>query len=205
MLHHRDNDSPTQPHHHQPQDTGRVSAIDFIDSQPGHSARRRTLSADFTLPEGDHPRRISIGMLPPPSFAESELLTIQRRQINPRFLEVNDDGRMIKWVESSNSKSATGPKEDEWEFAGWGSTYFLDVTRADADRASQRKGRTLVGVLQGIGIAGNDVVGSVFYAVGPVTVAARQYAPISMLLVSILLHPMKAIMNELAAALPFNG
>ncbi|KAG0290877.1 hypothetical protein BGZ98_003260 [Dissophora globulifera] len=144
-------------------------------------------------------------MLPPPSFAESELLTIQRRQINPRFLEVNYDGRMIKWVESSNSKSATGPKEDEWEFAGWGSTYFLDVTRADADRASQRKGRTLVGVLQGIGIAGNDVVGSVFYAVGPVTVGARQYAPISMLLVSILLHPMKAIMNELAAALPFNG
>ena len=87
----------------------------------------------------------------------------------------------------------------------WGSTYFLNVTRADADRASQRKGRTLVGVLRGIGIAGNDVVGSIFYAVGPVTVAARQYAPISLLLVSILLYPMKAIMNELAASLPFNG
>jgi len=57
-------------------------------------------------------------MLPPPSFAESELLTIQRRQINPRFLEVNGDGRMIKWVESSNSKLAMGRKDDEWEFAG---------------------------------------------------------------------------------------
>ena len=37
--------------------------------------------------------------------AESELLTIQRRQINPRFLEVNGDGRMVKWVESSNAIS----------------------------------------------------------------------------------------------------
>ncbi|KAF9934937.1 hypothetical protein BGZ67_003625 [Mortierella alpina] len=189
----------------QQQDTARVTSIEFLGPQPGHSARQRTISGESSHHADDQPRRSSVGMLPPPSFAESELLTIQRRQINPRFLEVNEDGRMLKLVESSNSESATGRKDDEWEFAGWGSTYFLDVTRADTDGASQRKGRTLVGVLQGIGIAGNDVVGSVFYAVGPVTVAARQYAPISLLLVSILLHPMKAIMNELAASLPFNG
>ncbi|KAG0040058.1 hypothetical protein BGZ82_005529 [Podila clonocystis] len=205
MLQHHDDDSPMQQHQQQQeQNTARVTSIDFLDPQSGNSTRRRAVSAEFTHHESDQPRCSAVSM-PPPSFAESELLTIQRRQINPRFLEVNENGRMIKWVESSNSKSATGRKADEWEFAGWGSTYFLDVTRADADRASQRKGRTLVGVLRGIGIAGNDVVGSVFYAVGPVTVAARQYAPISLLLVSILLHPMKAIMNELAASLPFNG
>ncbi|KAI1304416.1 hypothetical protein EDD11_005108 [Mortierella claussenii] len=200
MLQHHDDDTPMQQ-----QDTARVTSIDFLDPQPGHSTRRRTISVEFTGHECDLPLRSSVGRLPPPSFAESELLTIQRRQINPRFLEVNEDGRMIKWVESSNSKLATGRNDDEWEFAGWGSTYFLDVTRADVDIASQRRSRTLVGVLRGIGIAGNDVVGSVFYAVGPVTVASRQYAPISMLLVSILLHPVKAIMNELAASLPFNG
>ncbi|KAG0077938.1 hypothetical protein BGZ93_000151 [Podila epicladia] len=205
MQQHHDNDTlMLQQHQQQQQNTARVTSID---PQSGHSTHRRAVSAvsaEFTHHENNQPRCSTVGM-PPPSFAESELLTIQRRQINPRFLEVNENGRMIKWVESSNSNSATGRKADEWEFAGWGSTYFLDVTRADADRASQRKNRILVGVLRGIGIAGNDVVGSVFYAVGPVTVAARQYAPISLLLVSILLHPMKAIMNELAASLPFNG
>ncbi|KAF8934956.1 hypothetical protein BGZ52_002261 [Haplosporangium bisporale] len=205
MLQHHNDDTPMQQYQQQQQqNTDRVTSMDFLDPQSGHSTCRRAVSAEFTHLERDQPRCSAVDM-PPPSFAESELLTIQRRQINPRFLEVNENGRMIKWVESSNSKSATGRKADEWEFAGWGSTYFLDVTRADADRASQRKGRTLVGVLRGIGIAGNDVVGSVFYAVGPVTVAARQYAPISLLIVSILLHPMKAIMNELAASLPFNG
>ncbi|CAO3572268.1 unnamed protein product [Mortierella alpina] len=186
-------------------DTARVTSVNLLGPQPATTVRLRTPSGDLAHSEGDQPRSSSMGLLPPPSFAESELLTIQRRQINPRFLEVNEDGRMIKLIESSNSESATGRNNDEWEFAGWGSTYFLDVTRADTDAASQGKGRTLVGVLQGIGIAGNDVVGSVFYAVGPVTVAARQYAPISLLLVSVLLHPMKAIMNELAASLPFNG
>ncbi|KAF9281328.1 hypothetical protein BGZ68_006721 [Mortierella alpina] len=189
----------------QQQATASATSTDFLGPRLGQTARHRTFSGEFSQHESEQPGSSSVGMLPPPSFAESELLTIQRRQINPRFLEVNEDGRMIKLVESSNAESGTGRKDDEWEFAGWGSTYFLDVTRADTDRASQRKSRTLVGVLQGIGIAGNDVVGSVFYAVGPVTVAARQYAPISLLLVSILLHPMKAIMNELAASLPFNG
>ncbi|GJJ75177.1 hypothetical protein EMPS_07535 [Entomortierella parvispora] len=187
--------------HEQQQNTARVTSVDFLDPQSAQSARRRTVSTELARDES----QTSVLGMPPPSFAESELLTIQRRQINPRFLEVNENSRMIKWVESSDSKSAPGRKADEWEFAGWGSTYFLDVTRADADRASQRKGRALVGVLQGIGIAGNDVVGSVFYAIGPVVVAARQYAPISLLLVTMLLHPMRAIMNELAASLPFNG
>lgn len=119
MLQYHDDDTPMQQHQQrqQQQNTARVTSIDFLDPQSGHSTRRRAVSVEFTLHEGDQPRCGAVGM-PPPSFAESELLTIQRRQINPRFLEVNENGRMIKWVESSNSKSAMGRKDDEWEFAG---------------------------------------------------------------------------------------
>ncbi|KAF9159285.1 hypothetical protein DFQ26_006737, partial [Actinomortierella ambigua] len=62
-----------------------------------------------------------------------------------------------------------------------------------------------IGVLRGIGIAGNDIAGSVFYTVGPAIVIAGQFSPFSFLLVSILLYPMKAIMAEVAMSLPFNG
>ena len=110
-----DDDTPMQQLRQQ--NTARVTSIDFQDPQSGQSTRRRTVSAVFTDYESNQPRCSAVNM-PPPSFAESELLTIQRRQINPRFLEVNENGRMIKWVESSNSKSATGRKADEWEFAG---------------------------------------------------------------------------------------
>ncbi|KAG0251380.1 hypothetical protein DFQ27_008785 [Actinomortierella ambigua] len=109
---------------------------------------------------------------------------------------------MIKWIEPS---SACGPRpEEEWEFAGWGSTYFLDVSRSDhPDNPSVDDSK--IGVLRGIGIAGNDIAGSVFYTVGPAIVIAGQFSPFSFLLVSILLYPMKAIMAEVAMSLPFNG
>ncbi|KAF9299773.1 hypothetical protein BGZ74_008656 [Mortierella antarctica] len=144
MQQHHDNDTLMQQQYQQQQQN--MARVTSIDPQSGHRTRHHAVSTEFTHHENNQPRCSAVGM-PPPSFTESELLTIQRWQINPRFLEVNENGRMIKWIESSNSKSATGHKADEWEFAGWGSTYFLDVTRADADRASQRKSRTLVGVL----------------------------------------------------------
>jgi len=102
----------------QQQNTARVTSVDFLDPQSGHSARRRTVSVELARHDSNQPRGSSVLGMPPPSFAESELLTIQRRQINPRFLEVNENSRMIKWVESSDSKSAMGHKADEWEFAG---------------------------------------------------------------------------------------
>ncbi|KAG0229229.1 hypothetical protein BGW42_001683 [Actinomortierella wolfii] len=136
----------------------------------------------------------TIPYLPPPSFAESELLTIQRRQINPRCLEVGETGRMIKWIEPSNTVRPSGPRpEEEWEFAGSDSPH------------SQPTDESKIGVLRGIGIAGNDIAGSVFYTVGPAIVIAGQYSPFSFLLVSILLYPVKAIMAEVAMSLPFNG
>ncbi|KAF9977385.1 hypothetical protein BGZ73_006132 [Actinomortierella ambigua] len=178
-----------------------------------HHRRRASISAmvldtdppNDTVHSDDPDWRTSLAYLPPPSFAESELLTIQRRQINPRCLEVGESGRMIKWIEPSSSARSNGPRpEEEWEFAGWGSTYFLDVSRTESAHhppANDSK----IGVLRGIGIAGNDIAGSVFYTVGPAIVIAGQYSPFSFLLVSILLYPMKAIMAEVAMSLPFNG
>ncbi|KAG5456035.1 MAG: amino acid permease-domain-containing protein, partial [Olpidium bornovanus] len=62
-----------------------------------------------------------------------------------------------------------------------------------------------LGLVHGISIAGNDLIASVFYTLGLCATFAGAYSPISLLLVSAAIYPLRNIITEIATALPFNG
>ncbi|KAI8981783.1 amino acid permease-domain-containing protein [Mycotypha africana] len=70
---------------------------------------------------------------------------------------------------------------------------------------SELSKRTMIGLWRATSIAGNDLIASVLYSIGPCAVQAGKYAPISMLLVALLMYPMKRIITEVATAMPLNG
>lgn len=65
--------------------------------------------------------------------------------------------------------------------------------------------KTLIGQWRATSIAGNDLIASVLYSIGPCVVQSGKYAPISMLIVALLMYPMKRIITEVATAMPLNG
>ncbi|KAL0094978.1 amino acid permease-domain-containing protein [Phycomyces blakesleeanus] len=133
----------------------------------------------------------------PPSFAESEFHHIQRRQVNTAR------GTLLKW---SEVPSRYPNLSNAWEFAGWGSTYYMELEPSDIDQFhTTRDKRTLIGQWRATSIAGNDLIASVLYSIGPCVLQAGKYAPISMFLVALLMYPMKRIITEVATALPLNG
>ncbi|CAO3586231.1 unnamed protein product [Absidia cylindrospora] len=136
--------------------------------------------------------------LPPPSFAESEFQHIRYRQID----RVNPS--MLKY---SSTPSRYPNLSNDWEFAGWGNTYYVELEDHRAEYSEQRSAHlgSLLGAFRATSISGNDLVASVLYSVGPCIVQAGQYAPISMLLVSLMMYPVKKLMTEVITALPFNG
>ncbi|KAI8088022.1 amino acid permease-domain-containing protein [Gilbertella persicaria] len=93
-----------------------------------------------------------------------------------------------------------------WEFAGWGSTYYMEIEPSDLDQyqaASEKK--SLIGQWRATSIAGNDLIASVLYSIGPCIAQSGKYAPISMLIIAFLMYPMKRIIIEVATAMPLNG
>ncbi|KAI8384770.1 amino acid permease-domain-containing protein [Radiomyces spectabilis] len=134
---------------------------------------------------------------PPPSFAESEFHHIQRRQVN------RHRSNLLKW---SSVPSRYPNLSNAWEFAGWGSTYYMDLEQSDLDRYEDtQKQKTLIGTWRATSIAGNDLIASVLYSIGPCVLQAGKYAPISMLLIALLMYPTKNIINEVATSMPLNG
>ncbi|OAD04682.1 hypothetical protein MUCCIDRAFT_139963, partial [Mucor lusitanicus CBS 277.49] len=93
-----------------------------------------------------------------------------------------------------------------WEFAGWGSTYYMEIEPSDIDVYHQELAKKpTIGQWRATSIAGNDLIASVLYSIGPCVVQSGKYAPISMLLVALLMYPMKRIITEVATAMPLNG
>ncbi|GAA5814005.1 hypothetical protein MFLAVUS_007495 [Mucor flavus] len=134
---------------------------------------------------------------PPPSFAESEFQQIQRVQLT------KSRRNLLKW---SNVPSRYINLSNSWEFAGWGSTYYMELESSDIDQyAEELEKRSLIGKWRATSIAGNDLIASVLYSIGPCVVQSGKYAPISMFLVALLMYPMKRIITEVATAMPLNG
>ncbi|CAM0135491.1 hypothetical protein VKS41_005136 [Umbelopsis sp. WA50703] len=129
-----------------------------------------------------------------PSFAESEFQTIHRKQLK----RVNSN--LLKW---SSSPSRYPTLSNEWEFAGWGSTYYMEIEQSDI--ALQKDKKKLIGQWRATSISGNDLIASVLYSLGPCVVQAGQYAPISMALIALLMYPAKKVLTEVSTALPLNG
>lgn len=110
---------------------------------------------------------------------------------------------LLKW---SNVPSRYPNLSNAWEFAGWGSTYYMELETSDKDSyQSEKSKRTLIGQWRATSIAGNDLIASVLYSIGPCVLQAGRFAPISMLIVALLMYPMKRIITEVATSLPLNG
>ncbi|KAI9280283.1 amino acid permease-domain-containing protein [Umbelopsis sp. AD052] len=164
------------------------------------SSSKQTTSSNQSEPipvyktEGRTPSITSVNEVVPPSFAESEFQTIQRRQV--KRLGTN----LLKW---SETPSRYPTLSNEWEFAGWGSTYYMELEQSDIN--VQREDKKLIGQWRATSISGNDLIASVLYSLGPCMVQAGQFSAISMALVALLMYPAKNIMTEVCTALPLNG
>ncbi|KAH9970461.1 amino acid permease-domain-containing protein [Russula compacta] len=134
----------------------------------------------------------------PPSFAQSEFYTIVRRQRRER----GGDSLKMKV-----SHSRVPQLNTEWEFSGWGSMRYLDISLEDQRDAEQRLSapREVLGHLSAMSVSGNDVSGSVFYAFPLVFAAAGIYSPLCLLTASLLLFVFRPLLLELASTVRMNG
>ncbi|PFH51185.1 hypothetical protein AMATHDRAFT_3316 [Amanita thiersii Skay4041] len=143
----------------------------------------------------------SLGPSPPPSFQQARFAVILRRQRLPT------DRTSIKY--HANIPSRFINLSNAFEFAGWGSLTRIQLTEADYDAG--RRGRELVekekvlGQFTACALAGNAVLGSVFYALPAVVAVAGIYSPISLFISTLVLFLWRPIMEELASALPISG
>ncbi|CAG8471806.1 2329_t:CDS:10 [Acaulospora morrowiae] len=105
-------------------------------------------------------------------------------------------------LKTTSTPSRTPNLSNSWEFAGWGSTYYIELP---TNKSPGNEIGTLLGQWRATSIAGNDLVASVLYTIGICTVVAGKYAPISLFIVTLILYPFQGIMSEVGSALPLNG
>ncbi|KAF8654813.1 hypothetical protein AX16_003382 [Volvariella volvacea WC 439] len=137
----------------------------------------------------------------PPSFQEAQFDIILRRQRQrPR-----DGGGLKLGVVPSRFLNLT----NDFEFAGWGSLQRLVLDKGDIDVGEKtledKKNNRVLGQFTASALAGNAVLGSVFYALPAVVAVAGVYSSISLLIASLILFLWRPIMEELASALPISG
>ncbi|KAF8606430.1 hypothetical protein BDV93DRAFT_594682 [Ceratobasidium sp. AG-I] len=134
---------------------------------------------------------------PPPSFAQSEFETIIRRQRNntPHGLKV------------VSAPSRFPHLDNDWEFSGWGSVSYSQITSEQLHEAEKRVSQTEVqmGQFRASSISGNGVVGSVFYAFPAVAAAASIFSPLALLIACLILTIYRPILLELGGAIRLNG
>ncbi|KAI0047380.1 hypothetical protein FA95DRAFT_1559224 [Auriscalpium vulgare] len=138
--------------------------------------------------------------LRPPSFAQSEFQTIVRRQ--------RRDGNDPEGLKSRRTRRRAPQVEDsQWDFAGWGTMRYLEISPEEVRNAEARIGepQTMLGVLAASSVAGNGLSGSVFYAFPLVAAAAGIYSPLCLFVASLLLLFFRPVMLELAATVRING
>ncbi|KAG6814928.1 hypothetical protein H0H93_011623, partial [Arthromyces matolae] len=98
---------------------------------------------------------------------------------------------------------------NDFEFAPWGSVTHIDFT--DDDRKAGDHGlqeirrQSVLGQFTASALAGNAVLGSVFYALPAVVAVSSVYSPISFFIATLMLFLWRPIMEELGSALPMSG
>ncbi|KAF9453356.1 AAAP amino acid permease [Macrolepiota fuliginosa MF-IS2] len=135
----------------------------------------------------------------PPPFESIQYDIICRRQIKPK---------------PNSLKSTFAPSRfihlpDAFEFAGWGSLTRLSLTDDDSKAGgltmSAMKKNKVLGQWTASALAGNAVLGSVFYALPAVVAVGGIFSPISLSIATLILFLWRPIMEELASALPISG
>ncbi|GAA6032072.1 hypothetical protein JCM8097_007054 [Rhodosporidiobolus ruineniae] len=113
----------------------------------------------------------------------------------------------------STSSARDPPKlPNSWEFAGWGTMSYLELSAEEVEQARERRreemkrdGEGVLGAWLASGVAGVAVAGSPLYAFPALVAVASVYSPISLFVATLLLAFWRPIMTELAAALPISG
>ncbi|KNZ79290.1 hypothetical protein J132_03765 [Termitomyces sp. J132] len=98
---------------------------------------------------------------------------------------------------------------NDFEFAGWGSLMRMTLTEDDRKEGESRlqeiRRQSVLGQFTASALAGNAVLGSVFYALPAVVVVSSVYSPISLFIATLVLFLWRPIMEELGSALPLSG
>ena len=96
--------------------------------------------------------------------------------------------------------------ENDWQFSGWGSTVWLDIGPTVSDKIEIGLNKPFqLDQFRGSAVAGNDILGSVFYAFPSVVSVASVYSPLSLFIATLILFVWRPIMVELGSALPLPG
>ncbi|EKM78341.1 hypothetical protein AGABI1DRAFT_75891 [Agaricus bisporus var. burnettii JB137-S8] len=133
----------------------------------------------------------------PPSFESSQFAVIYRRQRKTNSLKITrTPSRFIHLPHA-------------FEFAGWGEVRRVVLSEEDVavgqSSLESLKRRRVLGQFTASALAGNDVLGSVFYAFPAVVEQGGVFSPISLTIATFILFLWRPIMEELASALPING
>ncbi|KAG6917339.1 hypothetical protein DXG01_002910 [Tephrocybe rancida] len=143
---------------------------------------------------------IQLPYLGPPSFRDSQFDVILRRQ----RLRPKEGGKKLTALPSRFLHLP-----NEFEFAGWGSLTRMTLTendqKAGEDRLQGIRRRRVLGQFTASALAGNAVLGSVFYALPAVVAVSTVYSPISLFIATLVLFLWRPIMQELGSALPLSG
>ncbi|EAU89563.2 amino acid permease [Coprinopsis cinerea okayama7 len=167
----------------------------------GSSSNLRARRDSVTLVRGNATAGAS-NSIAPPSFRDSQFDVILRRQ---RYRPPDNSG--LKDYAVVPSRFINLP--NSFEFAGWGSIQRIKLSSEDFQEAENRlktvEKERVLGQFTAAALAGNAVLGSVFYAFPAVVVVAGAYSPISLFVATLILFLWRPMMQELASALPISG
>ncbi|KAG5732915.1 hypothetical protein E4T56_gene8432, partial [Termitomyces sp. T112] len=163
-----------------------------------HDSQWIAIEPPSGLRTGSHTHCLDSG---PPSFTDSQFDIIVRRQrLRPR----DGGGRKMTALPSRFLHLS-----NDFEFAGWGSLMRMTLTEDDRKEGESRlqeiRRQSVLGQFTASALAGNAVLGSVFYALPAVVVVSSVYSPISLFIATLVLFLWRPIMEELGSALPLSG
>ncbi len=95
---------------------------------------------------------------------------------------------------------------EPWNFAGWGKAERLEFDASAPSAAPEvTKPHSKLGQWSATAICGNDITSSVLYVTALCILVAGVYAPISLMMVGLVLYLFRKIYEEVGSALPLNG
>ncbi|KAJ3557519.1 hypothetical protein NM688_g1433 [Phlebia brevispora] len=171
----------------------------FIAIEP--PASPRTQQGETRTVVGTHSERDVPSSALPPSFESAQFDIILRHQ---RQRPRGGGGTKFTGVPSRFLHLSNA-----FEFSGWGTLSNIDLSPDDVSQGQQDvKSSSEAGSLgqfTASALAGNAVLGSVFYALPAVVAVSTIYSPISLLIATSMLFLWRPVMEELASALPISG
>lgn len=120
----------------------------------------------------------------------------------------SDESTSTQGYGAANEEEAVQTLGPNWEFAGQGTEVVynnLIVDEAGFEAAKAQKYKHALGQLVSTAISGNDITSSCFYTIGLVMFVAGKWAPVSLLLVALVLVLYQTAYSEVGTALPLNG